>query len=71
MKNKHYTNVSEIPDSKPLDLIQTTSTSNIEYIECECDLVMSEADFKAVTDFIAELLLRNHLQETQDHTSAA
>lgn len=49
--------------NEPLDLTQTTGTSDVEYIECECDLTITDADFEAATDFIADLLLRNYLQE--------
>ncbi len=43
----------------------TSSDSHVEYLEYDSDVFMTEAEFEAVTDFIAELLLQNHLRESK------
>jgi len=35
-------------------------------VECESDEVMTKDDFEAATDFIADLLLQNHLVGLND-----
>lgn len=62
-KNTHYPTIPVEPGDKSECLTQTTATSDVEYIEYESDLMITETEFEAIADFIAELLLRNYLQE--------
>ena len=42
-----------------------TLKKSVECIECESDLAMTREEFETVTDFIADLLLKNYLREAK------
>ena len=44
-------------------------TKSAQCIECESDLIMTKDEVEATADFIAELLLKNYLNDTETKIS--